>query len=212
MDYETFGEHQWADTGILEFIEHVPAEVLRSPRFSFKTPAEVAAENDPVARLDIPHPVSWADTERDLTAWLGNQMQRAAHDALYAIADQAAALADSSDAEERALHDKWRRLTTSDHVYYMCTKWFADGDVHEYFSPYASPHDAFISFMNVLDDLTRRVQATREPAPDPELPFPEPETDGEPVLEPAPPPATPVPERSPETEARRRAAPAAKKE
>lgn len=160
MDFETFGEHQWRDTGIFAFMEHLPEAVLRDPRFRFATPAEIASEQDPVARLDVPYPVSWADAERDLTAWLGNHMQRAAHDALYAMRP----LIEEAAARGRPdLRERWRKLSTSDHVYYMCTKWFADGDVHKYFSPYASPHDAFIAFMNVLDDLKRRAdQAVRQ--------------------------------------------------
>ncbi len=153
MDYETFGEHQWADTGIFAFMEHMPGAILRNPRFTFEMPGEVVARNDPAARLDIPYPVSWADTERDLTAWLGNHMQHAAHQALYALAPRMHAIADSGRPE---LLETWRRLATSDHVYYMCTKYFSDGDVHKYFSPYGSPHDAFIAYMNVLDDLSRR--------------------------------------------------------
>ncbi len=166
MDFETFGEHQWKDTGIFDFMEHLPAAVLAHPRFDFATPAELAAAHDPIARLDIPHPVSWADAERDLTAWLGNHMQRSAHEALHSLSPlvRKAALAGRTD-----LLDKWRKLTTSDHVYYMCTKWFSDGDVHKYFSPYASPHDAFIAFMNVLDDLTRRVERATKDSLSPSL-------------------------------------------
>jgi alpha-amylase len=135
--------------------------LLRNPRLRFETPGEVVASQDAVARLDVPYPVSWADAERDLTAWLGNQMQRAAHDALYSLLPdvrRAAALG------QEQLLEHWRRLSTSDHVYYMCTKFFADGDVHKYFSPYASPHDAFITFMNVLDDLARRAGAAAQGA------------------------------------------------
>jgi alpha-amylase len=155
MDYETFGEHQWTDTGIFQFMEHLPREVLRNDRFRFRTPSEVAEERDPVARLSIPHPVSWADVERDLTAWLGNAMQFAAKDAFYALRPAVIEAASNGSPE---LLDHWRRLSTSDHLYYMCTKWFSDGDVHKYFSPYASPHDAFIAYMNVLDDLARRAE------------------------------------------------------
>lgn len=150
MDYETFGEHQWVDTGIFDFMAHLPDAVLADPGFRFLTPSEVLAQRDPVARLDIPHPISWADTERDLTAWLGNPMQLAAQAALY---DLLPALLAADDPD---LMTDWRRLSTSDHLYYMCTKWFSDGDVHKYFSPYNDPHDAFIAFMNVLDDLSRR--------------------------------------------------------
>jgi alpha-amylase len=155
MDYETFGEHQWSETGIFKFMEHMPRAILAHPRFRFRTPSEVAAERDPVARLEIPYPVSWADAERDLTAWLGNPMQRAANEALYSLAPLLRELPDEAAGH---LKRNWKRLSTSDHLYYMCTKWFSDGDVHKYFSPYSSPHDAFIAFMNVLDDLGRRIE------------------------------------------------------
>src|SRR6185436_2529468 len=165
MDYETFGEHQWTETGIFEFMRHMPREVLKNNRFRFRTPSEVAEERDPVARLSIPHPVSWADVERDLTAWLGNPMQFAAKDAFYAVRPAVVEAAKDGSPELLA---EWQRLSTSDHLYYMCTKWFSDGDVHKYFSPYASPHDAFIAFMNVLDDLSRRVKRIVPlPAPSP---------------------------------------------
>jgi alpha-amylase len=160
MDYETFGEHQWADTGIFAFMSRLPHEVLaRGMRFD--TPSEVADRFDPLGRLDMPWPVSWADAERDLTAWLGNEMQKAAGDTLWEIGRAVRAVGDPE------LLERWRKLTTSDHLYYMCTKWFADGDVHKYFSPFRSPHDAYIAFMNVLDDLSRRTRGrvrTRERA------------------------------------------------
>jgi alpha-amylase len=159
MDYETFGEHQWSDTGIFDFMRHLPGALLAEPHVRFLTPAEALDEADPVGRLDIPYLVSWADTERDLTAWLGNPMQYAALDALYTVGERVMATGDES------LVATWRRLTTSDHLYYMCTKWFADGDVHKYFSPYDSPHDAFIAFMNVLDDLRRRAAEAPAAAP-----------------------------------------------
>ena len=169
MDYETFGEHQWEETGIFRFMRELPAACLATGALDFRTPAEVAEALDPGARLDIPRPVSWADAERDLTAWLGNPMQKAAHEALYGLLPEVQKLA---AAGVEAPYQKWRRLSTSDHVYYMCTKWFSDGDVHKYFSPYATPHDAFISFMNVFDDLSREVRSGLEalaasPSPNP---------------------------------------------
>ena len=183
MDYETFGEHQWKETGIFDFMEHVPAEVLKHERFRFRTPADVVADHPPVAPLEIPHPVSWADAERDVTAWLGNPMQRSANDALYSLARSVRKL----DPEQHArLAQAWARLTTSDHLYYMCTKFFSDGDVHKYFSPYQSPHDAFIAFMNVIDDLGRRLEKAVGGKSDPlEIP-------GAPTLALAPQPAAPV--------------------
>ena len=155
MDYETFGEHQNKDTGILDFMAHLPRHVLADERFTFATPAEVAAAHEPVAELDIPRTLSWADKERDLSAWLQNDMQKAAHARLYELLPKAHAAAAAGHPELLAA---WRKLSTSDHVYYMATKWHSDGDVHEYFTPYDSPHDSFLYYMNVLDDLALRLE------------------------------------------------------
>ncbi len=151
MDYETFGEHQWADTGIFEFLTHLPGEVLADADNDFRTPSEVVRNYAAVGEYDVPHLTSWADTERDLSAWLGNAMQADAVSATYRLEE-----AVKSRGDEALLRD-WRRLTTSDHVYYMSTKYFADGDVHTYFSPYESPYDSYINFMNVLDNLRSRL-------------------------------------------------------
>lgn len=156
MDFETAGEHQWADTGILDFMELWPTKLLESGRFRFRTPSQVAAETPSDGDLDLPFPVSWADAERDMSAWLGNPMQFAAHEALY---DALPMVREAARAGAPELLAAWRHLSTSDHVYYMCTKHWSDGDVHAYFSPYESPHTAHVLFMNVLDDLTRRAAA-----------------------------------------------------
>jgi alpha-amylase len=150
IDYETFGEHQWEDTGIFEFLRHLPGEVLKHPDNDFKTPGEVAAAYDPVGEIDVPHVVSWADTERDLSAWLGNPMQHNAINELYQLESLVKSCGDPG------LLAQWRKLQTSDHFYYMCTKYFADGDVHKYFNPYETPYDSYINFMNVLDNLRTR--------------------------------------------------------
>ncbi len=150
MDYETFGEHQWADTGIFDFMRHLPDEILRHPDNNFKTPSEVAARYDASGIVDVPHVISWADTERDLSAWLGNPMQSNALHEVYRLERRIKQVNDP-----RILSD-WRKLQTSDHFYYMCTKFFADGDVHKYFNPYDSPYDSYINFMNVLDQLQKR--------------------------------------------------------
>ncbi len=151
LDYETFGEHQWAETGIFDFLSHWPDECFQRG-LRFVQPSELARRT-PTGPLSFPRPTSWADQERDTSAWLGNHIQDSAHDRLYRLGR---ALRELGDA---ALLEQWRRLTTSDHVYYMCTKWFADGDVHKYFSPYDSPYDAFVAFMNVLEDLEQRAAA-----------------------------------------------------
>jgi alpha-amylase len=154
MDYETFGEHQWAETGIFAFMRALPEAVLAHGDMKFATPSEVIADYAPRGELDVSDFVSWADTERDVTAWLGNAMQRSAQEALYALRDDVLASGDP-----QALAD-FRRLTTSDHFYYMCTKFFADGDVHKYFSPYESPYEAHIAFMNAAADLALRLRRT----------------------------------------------------
>jgi len=159
MDYETLGEHQWEDTGIFDFLYHLPGEILRHRDNDFKKPCEVAEAYAPVGEFDSPHLVSWADTERDLSAWLGNAMQSNALKELYALES-----AVKSRGDDQLLSD-WRRLQTSDHFYYMCTKYFADGDVHKYFNPYESPYDSYINFMNVLDNVAtraKRVQRSEE--------------------------------------------------
>ncbi|MBT3465293.1 polysaccharide deacetylase family protein, partial [archaeon] len=146
MDYETFGEHQWEDTGIFNFLNHLPHELLGSG-ISFKTPTEICKNNDVRGELDIHNAISWADMERDLSAWLGNKMQHNTINELYKI-EEKVKMTQNPD-----LIDKWKKLQTSDHFYYMCTKWFSDGDVHKYFNPYDSPYDSFIAFMNILNDL-----------------------------------------------------------
>jgi len=152
MDYETFGEHQWADTGIFEFMRKLPEEILRHPDNDFATPSEVISRYEVSGEFDAPHMISWADTERDLSAWLGNAMQSNALHELYRLEGPIKA------ANDPALLRDWRLLQTSDHFYYMCTKYFADGDVHKYFNPYESPYDSYINFMNVLDNLRVRLK------------------------------------------------------
>lgn len=155
MDYETFGEHQWEDTGIFEFLKDLPKQLLKNPNIEFVTPHEAVKKLKPVGSLDFAEFVSWADIERDLSAWVDNPMQKDALKKLYELEN----LILESDDEK--LIDDWRYLTTSDHFYYMCTKYFADGDVHKYFNPYETPYEAFISFMNVLTDLRLRVENKR---------------------------------------------------
>jgi len=168
MDYETFGEHQWAETGIFKFLDALPEKVFDvSPgQNHFNTVSEAIQRFEPVGVYDVPHMISWADSERDLSAWLGNAMQSNALQETYRLEKPikkrlAAAVASGNQhdiAEAGYLLEDWRKLTTSDHSYYMSTKYWSDGDVHKYFSPYDSPYDAYINFMNVLDNV--RLRAT----------------------------------------------------
>ncbi len=147
MDYETFGEHQKADTGIFDFMKALPKAVLKQGDLQFSTVSEAAKAYQPVGVLHCPHVMSWADEERDVTAWLGNELQNEAFSKLYALKDKIKALK-SAD-----FTYVWNFMQTSDHFYYMATKWLSDGDVHSYFNPYGSSYEAFINYMNVLSDF-----------------------------------------------------------
>ena len=152
MDYETFGEHQNASTGIFEFMRALPDAVLANTQLKFVTPSEAAAKHQPVAPLHVPYAISWADEERDTSAWLGNELQNEAFEKLYSLEKGVLAAKD-----EELLAD-FRKLQESDHFYYMCTKFFSDGAVHKYFNPYDTPYEAFINYMNVLSDFALRVE------------------------------------------------------
>lgn len=146
MDYETFGEHQWEDTGVFDFMREVVGRVNQREDYCFMSVSDAAAL-EPRDTVSMPYTVTWADSERDLSAWLGNPMQQEALQSLYDLEN------DILTTHNQQIIDRWRLLQTSDHVYYMCTKWFNDGDVHAYFSPYTSPYDAFLYFMNAVRDL-----------------------------------------------------------
>ncbi len=155
MDYETFGEHQWAETGIFDFMKHLPSEIMKHPDNNFLTPSEAIEKYQAKDVVDVPGLISWADTERDLSAWLGNAMQSNALHEVYRMEKQV-----KNSGNEQLLKD-WRKLQTSDHFYYMCTKYFADGDVHKYFNPYDSPYDSYINFMNIMGNLKLRCENTK---------------------------------------------------
>jgi len=151
MDYETFGEHQWAETGIFEFLDRFPRLWLESSENHFATISEAIDQYPTRDIIDMPETVTWADTERDLSAWLGNAMQAQAIAAIYDLRERI------MSTNDRELIRDWRLLQTSDHFYYMCTKWFKDGDIHAYFSPYESPYDGFMNFMNAYQNLRLRL-------------------------------------------------------
>jgi alpha-amylase len=153
MDYETFGEHQWESTGIFDFIDYLPTAIFEHPDFDFKTPSEVVDAYPARDTYDVHNFTSWADTERDLSAWLSNSMQRESIKRIYSLEKDVKTLNDQE------LLNVWERLQTSDHYYYMCTKFWNDGDVHKYFSPYDSPYDAYMYFMNVFSDFECQLKA-----------------------------------------------------
>jgi len=151
MDYETFGEHQWEASGVFDFLEHLPREWSKTEGNRFMTVSESIDNFEPVDQVDVPQTITWADTERDLSAWLGNSMQASSITSLYALEDKILSTNDL------VLIEDWRKLQTSDHFYYMCTKWFNDGDIHAYFSPYDTPYEAYMNFMNAYRDVQYRL-------------------------------------------------------
>jgi len=153
MDYETFGEHQKAETGIFDFLKALPGKILKQTDLKFHTPSEVAGLLQPVAPLQVPYPISWADEERDLTAWLGNELQKQAFNKLYELKEKVYSV------DDPIIKKDFENLQISDHFYYMSTKFFSDGEVHSYFNPFDSPYDAFINYMNILSDFEIRVNA-----------------------------------------------------
>ncbi|MBR3254032.1 glycoside hydrolase family 57 protein [Candidatus Saccharibacteria bacterium] len=156
MDFETFGEHQWEDTGIFAFMNEFISSWLSEYDNKFVTTSEAADLTVPVDEISMPQTVTWADTERDLSAWLSNAMQETAMKEIYALRERV--LASKND----KLISEWRYMTTSDHPYSMCTKYWNDGDVHAYFSAYASPYESFMYYMNVLRDIEYRLNTTKK--------------------------------------------------
>ena len=155
MDYETFGEHQSASSGIFDFMGALPEAVISDGTFEFVTPSEAASKHKSVSSLDVPDAISWADEERDLSAWLGNELQQEACQKVYAMTEKLSIVNDEE------LWADFGHLQESDHFYYMCTKFFSDGEVHKYFNPYDTPYEAFINFMNVLSDFQIRLDEKR---------------------------------------------------
>ena len=155
MDYETFGEHQKEESGIFEFMKALPGAVLADGTFGFATPAEVVKKYKPVSDIAVEDPISWADEERDLTAWLGNELQSEAFSKVYAMTEKLSIVNDPE------LWEDFGHLQESDHFYYMCTKFFSDGEVHKYFNPYDTPYEAFINYMNVISDFQIRLDEKR---------------------------------------------------
>ena len=152
MNYETLGELQPRETGIFEFMKALP-RFAEEKGIGFATPTEIISKVKPVDSLSMPYPISWADEERDTSAWLGNVLQNEAFEKLYSVAERVRLC------DDRRLKQDWNYLQTSDHFYYMCTKHFNDGAVHSHYSPYETPYEAFTNYMNVLSDFIVRVEA-----------------------------------------------------
>ena len=152
MDYETIGEHQWKESGIFDFFYHLPSALFSNSNFTFSTPEELYNRLQPMAAISVPYAISWADEERDLTAWKGNELQSEALSKLYSLSDAI------TKCNDPVILRDWGYLQSSNHFYYMSTKWFSAGEVHKHFNPYNSPYDAFINYMNTISDFSIRVE------------------------------------------------------
>ena len=153
INYETFGKLHPKSSGIFDFLKNLPNAILKTGELSFSTPSEVINDLQPVSAIHVPYPISWADEERDLSAWLGNELQKEAFDKLYELKDRMKSCTNATMLKD------WDYLQTNDHFYYMCTKFFSDGEVHKYFNPYSTPYEAFINYMNILSDFKIRLNA-----------------------------------------------------
>jgi alpha-amylase len=153
LNYDSFGERQPKESGIFEFLYNLPVTISKLPQFQMATPSDVIEQLQPVSLVSVPYPISWADEERDLTAWLGNEMQKEAFEKLYNLGRQ------MTECTDEELIKDWNYLQESDHFYYMSTKYFSDGGMHSYYNPFDSPYEAFINYMNVLSDFKIRLNA-----------------------------------------------------
>jgi alpha-amylase len=160
-DYETFGEHHWPETGIHDFLRHLPDEILKWGNLRMATPSETLAAHEPQGEVDVPESkgaVSWADVERDSTGWLGNTMQWAYYTSIRRLEPL---VRESGDPELVRL---WRNFQTSDHLYYMFTKGGGPGEVHSYFSPYETPLNAYVAAQTSILDFEARVRSITQAA------------------------------------------------
>ena len=153
LGYDSLGKRHPEESGIFEFMEHWVPDVLKQKNFKFSTPSQVIEELQPVSVVSVPNPISWVDEERDLTAWLGNDMQREAFGKLYDLSERISQCVNSE------LLKDWNYLQSSDHFHYMSTKFFSHGESGNHFNPFESPFEAFINYMNVLSDFKLRLKA-----------------------------------------------------
>jgi len=153
MDYETFGEHQPEESGIFWFLKALPYMVLKYDNLEFLKASEVVEKYQPIGEIDVFEfsTVSWADMERDVSAWLGNKMQQMVFEEVKNLEKIV------KKSKNENLIKIWRLLQQSDHYYYVCNKWWADGDVHKYFSSFGTPEEAFANFMGILADFKTRL-------------------------------------------------------
>ena len=169
IDYETFGEHQWKETGIFEFLKALPSEIEKYPNVEYAKPSEILDKCTPRGDIDVFEfsTLSWADSERDVSAWLGNRMQKLSFERLKSIREYLGryilSIKNNKNNDKNIVPDNiveyriYKNLQTSDNFYYQCIKGFNDMDVHSYFSHFETPYDAFAAYMDVLHDFKNHI-------------------------------------------------------
>ncbi len=153
MEYDVFGGVQAESTGIFNFLTELPEVVSKHSKLKFATPSEVVEALQPVSMVSVPHPISWSNEERDLSIWLGNELQQEAFNKLYQLESRV------KQVDDHALLKDWEYLQVCNHFYYMNTKFFTDGGQHKVYNPFSSPYEAFINYMNVLSDFELRLNS-----------------------------------------------------
>lgn len=152
MNYEVIGHYNRAESGIFDFLRYFIQQIAENPNYQFLLPKEVTKKHTAKDILPVPYPISWTDEERDITSWLGNELQKEAFTELFKIQPL---VKKKKNAE---LNEDYSRLQASEHFYFMRTKLFSGADYHKYILPYESPYEAFINYMNVLSDFIDRVK------------------------------------------------------
>ena len=152
MNYEVIGHYNRAESGIFDFLRYFIQQIAKNPNYQFLLPKEVTKKHTAKDILPVPYPISWTDEERDITSWLGNELQKEAFTELFKIQPL---VKKKKNAE---LNEDYSRLQASEHFYFMRTKLFSGADYHKYILPYESPYEAFINYMNVLSDFIERVK------------------------------------------------------
>lgn len=151
MNYEVIGYYNRAESGIFEFLRYFVKQIAENDSYQFLLPKEVVKKYEAKDVLHVPYPISWTDEERDITSWLGNELQKEAFEELFKIQPQV------KKKKDAALSEDYSRLQASEHFYFMRTKLFSNKDYHKYYIPYDSPYEAFINYMNVLSDFIDRL-------------------------------------------------------
>lgn len=152
LGYEALGLLNNKQSGIFDFFKALPFHAMEN-NVTFSTPSQIITEKQPVGDLSVLYPMSWTDEEKDISAWCGNELQDEALSKLYGLAERI------HMASDPLLKIDWQRLQDASHFFFMATKYYSNGAVMGKQSPYDSPYEAFMNYMNILSDFIERVNS-----------------------------------------------------